>query len=371
MASPQDSRYSPELDRSAMPKPLSTQRSLSRAGDPPIEPPLKSPNRYAVGAPQLPPIALVSNDQPAEAAPAVVPEPIAPVEEKKDLPVPPQPKKDDAVDASRPGLGRMFGANKKSTKELIGKAAAMHSVFKPRAGGAAAKLFANEPAATNEPDGITGVVPAPNLKRSQTTDSITSNGSIQVTPTSAVAAKKSLPELAVTSPDSPAKPMLEPPISSLSAKVAKNVSESTQQMSDLQKRAADLQLKSKAAEEEAARRKLRRTPQQVKYLDRLGIDTAYLDGKGLEYEVILEEFWPQTAWHQKTIESLQAEVRKEMSKVQTGTWFDHIASHDEDRNSAIKLVDSALDECEQLEKLLTIYSVELGVCSPSINFVLC
>ena len=129
----------------------------------------------------------------------------------------------------------------------------------------------------------------------------------------------------------------------------------------MQQKAAELQQKSKTDEEEAARRKLRRTPQQLKYLERLGVNSSLLESRGLEYETLLEEFWPRDTWHTKSIETLQTEVRRELSKVQTGGWFEHIALHDEERKSAITLIDNAMEECEALEKLLTIYSVELGV----------
>jgi exocyst complex component 1 len=347
-----------------MPKPLSTGRGQNRAvsnDSRPLSPPQKSPQRYAVGAAPIPPL-----DGPAASSTTTATEDAKsheePAKQEEVKATPAEEKKEEVSEEARPGLGRMFGNNKKTTRELFSKAASAYTAFKPRAGGAAARLFTPEPK-SNEPDGITGVVPAPNLLRSGTNDSMKSAGSagsIQVTPTSAVAQKKSIPDFTITSPTSPLKDEIGLP--SISAKVSKGVSESAQKMSELQQRAAELQQKSKAAEEEAARRKLRRTPQQTKYLERLGVDPTSLEGRGLEYEVLLEEFWPQNKWHEKSVESLQAEVRRELSSVQTGSWFEHIALHDEDRNSAIKLLDSAMEECEQLEKLLTIYSVELGVC---------
>jgi exocyst complex component 1 len=350
-----------------VPKPLSTNRSPSRTANyepPPIEPPIKSPQRFGAGPSQPLPLNDVSipstttngikadTTKPQEAGPKAVDEKPAPTEKKTE-------EQDEVM---RPGLGRMFGGNKKTTKELFSKAASAYTAFKPRAGGAGAKLFAAAEPKSNEPDGITSVVPAPNLLRSKTNDSVMSTGSggsIQKTPTSAVAQKKSIPDFTVTSPQTPSNGDI--PVPSIPVKAVRSVPDSASKMSELQQRAAELQQKSKAAEEEAARRKLRRTPQQIKYLERLKIDPGQLEGRGLEYEALLEEFWPQNVWHEKSIEALQSEVRRELSRVQTGSWFEHIALHDEDRNSAIKLIDSAIDECEQLEKLLTIYSVELGV----------
>jgi hypothetical protein len=254
----------------------------------------------------------------------------------------------------------MFGGNKKTTRELISKAAAAYNAFKPRAGGAAAKLLATEPKA-NEPDGITGVVPAPSLARTKTMDSTRSAGSqdqssIQHTPTSAIG-KKSIPDFKVTSPQTPVEK---------ADKAEPNTAEmiTSQKLLEMQQKVAGLQQQSKAAEEEAAKRKLRRTPQQIKYLERLGVDPALLEGRGLEYEALLDEFWPQTAWRTKTYDMLQAELRRELTRVQTTMWFDHLDKHEEDRKEVVRLFDVTIKEIEDLEKRLAIYSVELGVSLP-------
>jgi hypothetical protein len=186
-----------------MPKPLSTNRAQIPDSDrstPPIEPPLKSPQRIAFAASPFPPI----KDTSKPPAPDSNKSQESPKKEEEKSP-PTGEKNEEIPEEARPGLGRMFGNNKKTTRELFAKAATTYTAFKPRAGGAAAKLFGNDPK-TNEPDGITGVVPAPNLLRTKTNDSTksaVSAGSIQITPTSAIAQKKSLPDLTVTSPLSP------------------------------------------------------------------------------------------------------------------------------------------------------------------------
>jgi hypothetical protein len=259
------------------------------------------------------------------------------------------------AEEARPGLGRMFGGNKKTTRELFSKAATAYNAFKPRAGGAAAKLLASEPK-SNEPDGITGVVPAPSLARTKTTDSTRSGGSqdqssIQHTPISAIG-KKSIPDFKVTSPQTPSD---KPAVSSTADMIT------SQKLLDMQQKVAGLQQQTKAAEEEAAKRKLRRTPQQIKYLERLGVDPALLEGRGLEYEALLDEFWSPSVWHTKSVETLQAELRRELSRAQTSSWFDHLDRHEEERQDALRLIETTIKECDDLEKLLTIYSVELSV----------
>jgi hypothetical protein len=295
------------------------------------------------------------------------PEPVKPEPVRKDPvktePVaievkPEEPTADEnqnGAEEARPGLGRMFGGNKKTARELFSKAATAYNVFKPRAGGAAAKLLATE-TRSNEPDGITGVVPAPSLARTKTTDSMRSGGSqdqssIQHTPTSAVG-KRSIPDFKVTSPQTPDD---KPPASSTAEMIT------SQKLLEMQQKVASLQQKNKAADEEAAKRKLRRTPQQIKYLERLGVDPALLEGRGLEYEALLDEFWPPSVWRTKTYDQLQAEMRRELSRLQTSRLFDHMTTHEEQRKKALTLIETTMKECEDLEKLLAIYSVELGV----------
>jgi len=294
-------------------------------------------------------------EEPAAKPAATIDEPATGPKSPDAGPASPDSESKGSDEVARPGLGRMFGGNKKTTRELFKTAANAYTVFKPRAGGAAARLLAQENK-SNEPDGITGVVPAPSLLRTKTSDSTRTVGSdqnsIQATPTSAVG-KGDVPDLKVTSPMSPEQEMPSP----LDPAALKT----EEKLSNLQQKAAELQQKSKADEEEAARRKVRRTPQQLKYLDRLGIDASLLEGRGLEYEALLEEFWPQDTWHTKSVDTLQAEVRRELSRVQTGSWFDHISSNDEERQAAIKLIDTAIEEVEDLEKLLTYYNVELSV----------
>ena len=327
--------------------------------EPPTEPtkisvPVKSPDRYAVQS--------GATMETAEKTTTPAPNVDAVAKEvKPEEPAKPIGEKNGAEEA-RPGLGRMFGGNKKTTRELFSKAATAYTAFKPRAGGAAAKLLVNE-SKSNEPDGITGVVPAPSLARTKTTDSTRSGGSqeqssIQHTPTSAIG-KKSIPDFKVTSPQTP----VDKAESRTAGKAESSTAEmiTSQKLLEMQQKVAGLQQQSKAAEEEAAKRKLRRTPQQIKYLERLGVDPALLEGRGLEYEALLDEFWPPSAWRTKTYDMLQAELRRELTRVQTTNWFDHLDKHEEDRKEVNRLFDVTIKEIEDLEKLLTIYSVELGV----------
>lgn len=350
LGSPDESRYGSSDAISPVPRPLQPvtrgpDRSAAATPPPPMEIPPKSPER--LNSRKI----SISEKMEQETTTKVLQSTneVAKPEEAGstvELKSPDQVAK-EAEEAARPGLGRMFGANKKSAKDLFKTAANAYTVFKPRAGGAAAKLLAASDAKSEGPDGITGVVPAPSLLRSKTDESLKSPPPDSVPSSTTIKGGLTVPELKVTR-------------SANDIATLKSLSTS-QEITDLQRKAAELHNKSRVDEDEAARRKLRRTPQQLKYLERLGVDSAMLEGRGLEYEAMLEEFWPQDCWHNKDVESLQADIRREVSRAQTGNWFEHIALHETDRQTAIKLIDSTIEECEVLEKLLTIYSVELGV----------
>jgi hypothetical protein len=268
----------------------------------------------------------------------------------------------EAEEAARPGLGRMFGGNKKTARDLFKTAANAYGAFVPRAGGAGAKILGGPVAAkeTAEPDGISGVVPAPGLLRTRTDDSVRSEqtqGSIQATPTSAKATPSDslpdpLPQVTVSSPLSP------PPTEEAKELPKQVVEEETPKAAE----AAAQQKKIKLAEEEAARRKKRRSAQQTKYLSMLGIDSTILDNRGLEFETMLDDFgWGTSVFHSKNIDVLETDIRREISRVEAGSWLGHLEQKDDRVEAVEKLLDKAIAECDELEGLLTLYSVELSV----------
>jgi hypothetical protein len=296
-----------------------------------------------------------------EPSPAV--KPIQPTEEETK-----EQERKDAEEAARPGLGRMFGGNKKTARDLFKTAANAYGAFVPRAGGAGAKILGGPVAAkeTAEPDGISGVVPAPGLLRTRTDDSVRSEqtqGSIQATPTSAKATPSDslpdpLPQVTVSSPLTPSP-----------ADEAKELPQVFNEETPKAAEAAAQQKKNKLAEEEAARRKKRRSAQQTKYLSMLGIDSTILDNRGLEFETMLDDFgWGTSVFHSKSIDVLETDIRREISRVEAGSWLGHLEQKDDRVGAVEKLLDKAIAECDELEGLLTLYSVELSV---SFTYVAC
>ena len=291
-------------------------------------------------------------DATTEQAPAVkAPSPQPPSQEEK---------KEAGDETARPGLGRMFGNNKKTTRDLFQKAATAYTAFKPRAGGAAARLRAQDSKSPNEPDGISGVVPAP--RRTDTDDS-NKPSSVQTTPVDAkqpqptpltTAAKDSVPDVTVTSPISPVK-SAEP--QDLSQQIAKAALIAQQQ-------------RAKLAEEEAARRRKRRSTQQAKYLSILGVDASLFEGRGLDFEMALDDFgWNSGELSPKNIDALETEIRREISRVEAGSWLGHLDQKDERVEAVEKLLDRAIAECDELEGLLTVYNVELSSLNDDIAFI--
>lgn len=342
---------SEQIERNGLiPPPLqtSTKKGIDLLPDPPkpVDTKVVEPEK-AIVPPVVATEAVIS--PPAEPAPA------APVEEK-------------------PGLGRMFGANKKTARELFAKAGQVHGAFVPRAGGAAARFKAAQENTTDEADGISGVF-KPALKRSATEGSTATqdDNSIQQTPISAVAETKlaqldgpgmePLPEVKVSSPiHSPETTV--PPISLPTVEGARSAPAVQPSLAPpAQIESVVAQNEKKLAEEEIARKRKRRSARQLQYLSNLGIDTALFDSRGLEFEEALTDSgWSFGDTRSKGVDKIEADLRREISRVEAGIWLNHLSDQKDDRVDVVeKLLDKTIAEVDELEGLLTLYRVELNV----------
>jgi hypothetical protein len=230
---------------------------------------------------------------------------------------------------SRPEIANAFLSAAKSASAL--------STFKPRAGGAAEKLreaAAKGQAQEQGPDGITGVIPAPGLVRA------TGSNSNLATPT-ATKDKEVSPE-------------------------AKRISLKTEQPGDSKSKAGAP--KDKAVVEKATTREVKRqkptSETMQKELASLGIEPIILAGKGNDLIAAWDEFgWAGEGVHTKNIDQMKEEIERELNKVQAGGWLNRLEEEDE-RVEAIKAgLDRCIDECDELDGLLTLYLVELSVSS--------
>jgi exocyst complex component 1 len=271
---------------------------------------------------------------------------------------------------------------KKDVASKFRNAAKAATAFKPRAKGGAARFAAalkDQPAdGSKEPDGITGVVPAPGLMRAKSSDntneaveeakaeldkkpSVSTTDLPSVTISSPITADaggslNDTPVEAVRgSPEPPPAPKSEdPPAKSNEEKTPSLIPEAP---------------KTKTKEIQEAKQRRRRSNQHTKYLTTLGVDPGILDGRGLDFESALGDFgWGDSARFNKKIDVLEVDVRRDLGRVEAGSWLGHLEQKDDRVELVERMLDRAITECDELEGLLTLYGVELSVSEPTILF---
>ena len=252
-----------------------------------------------------------------------------------ETPIEPPPEPEE----TRPGLGPMIKA-KKSKGDIAGafwKAAAAASAFKPRPGGAAEKLRQAQNKSTEGPDGITAVVPAPPRP-------ISVEAPKAEPPAKAPERTSGIPEVKVTVPNS-SRP------TSLQAAAAKAVQKPAEKPAEPE------------VKEEARRSVV--VGNDVKYLATLGVDPTIMDNRSVEFTKYLDYFGfvPGDKMRLLSYDELKVDIDRELNKAQAGGWLARFREEDE-RVDAIKTgIDTTIAECEELDNLLTLYSVELSVSS--------
>jgi hypothetical protein len=259
-------------------------------------------------------------------------------------PVSDAPEEED----TRPGLGPMI-RKKKSKADIANtflkaaKSANSFSTFKPRAGGAAEKLRAAklEEKSQAGPDGITGVVPAPSLLRSTGSDAKSNASTPSITPFEKAPSPRNepLPEVKITVPQSDRPSSIEGP--------------------------SNLPTENSASEKPKAKEVKRPKPASEimqKELASLGIDPSILGGRGSDLVAAWDEFgWVGEGVHIKNIDTMKDEIDRELNKIQAGGWLSRLDEEDERIADIHRLIDKTIDECDELDGLLTLYRVELSV----------
>ncbi|KAJ5656870.1 hypothetical protein N7507_008820 [Penicillium longicatenatum] len=273
---------------------------------------------------------------------------------------------EDDGEEHRPGLGPMV--KKKGPKELAGvlrKAANAYGAFKPRPGGAGERLLAaaKKQQAEQEADGITGVFPAPSLSKSaseapkspvdEPTDrelmvsAPTPEAPTVTTPTVEI----TQPEVEVTSPPPETIPLPEKSQDSLVDIV--NIDE-----------------RSRSPSPAARGRRRRREDHTVKYCQALGIDPSVLDGRGIDFDDILTDLgWNGRLNDEQKIEDLEADVRREIGRVEATSWLGNLEQQEGKVEQLAVLIDKTIEECEELEGLLTLYSHELNTLHDDVSYI--
>ena len=257
----------------------------------------------------------------------------------------------------RPGLGPMTKKVSSENANRWRKATAAATAFKPRAGGAGARLLAEKAKSSNEPDGVTGVVPAPSAARSLSEEKIPQPPpalAAMEPPASPVSAQEtSQLNVSVASPT----PTLEIPAS------AENIPTPADEVkATATSRSRPSSPQPQPCLSADALNKKRTSEQYHKYLNSLDIDPLSFDNKGLNYEMILSDFsWPDNVLDLKNLERLESELRREVGRLEAGSWLGHDDQKDTRVEDFEKMLDKAITECDEMEGLLTLYGVELGV----------
>lgn len=297
------------------------------------------------------------------------PEPIQPSTEKPETPIETVPAADPPSQASpeqveetgefephRPGLGPMV--KKKEGKDIAGawkKAATAYAGFKPRAGGAGERLLAaakKSQADAAGPDGITSVVPAPSLSRSATDP-----------PQSPVVTKSEqdlqLPA-PVAEPETPTVEITEPVPEEIAVAPVQTPEISQENLSDVVIKVEDRSRSPSPATQ--GRRRRRREDHTMKYCQALGIDPTLLDGRGIDFDDILTDLgWNGRLADEQKIEDLEADVRREIGRVEATSWLGNLEQQEGKVEQLASLIDKTIEECDELDGLLTLYSHELNV----------
>lgn len=352
----------PERLRPAPPESARTNRDPNPPPQPsqPTPPPLTP-------LPQIPAAPAGQVFESTEAVP--VAQPNAPEPESAQLTATPTEEKENDV-AHRPGLGPMVkkpivaGGDAASR---FRKAAAAAGAFKPRAGGAAAKLFNKETKTSDEPDGVSAVFvpqrPTPKATP-QATPQLEVENRLEETP-------KSVPDR--SSKERPRISTEVVPSVTVSSPLSPTASVTAITEQDAQQPALPIPEKAASRRSEVepeVRRKKRRSNQQIINISKLGIDPSIIDERGLEFEGVLSELgWGSSELSAKNIESLETDIKREIARVEAGSWLNHLEQKDDRVEAVERMLDRAIAECDELEGLLTLYNVELGSLNDDIAFI--
>lgn len=295
---------------------------------------------------------------------------------KSPPPIPAEPSEE-----SRPGLGPMI-KSKKSKGDIAGvfwkaaTAANAVSAFKPRPGGAAERLRMAQGKATDGPDGITGVVPAPPRPVSRDKRPETPEPAAPATPAAPIepTAVTGLQTMAAPSPPptAPVPPPPEPTVPEVKVTASPSPSPAPPPPQPAKKDGpseAAIKKAEEVAKEAAARAAA--AGNDSRYLAALGVDPILLDGRSQEFGKWLDYFgWvPGEKMRGRNVDELKIDIDRELNKAQAGGWLARFREEDERVDAIKEGVNLAMTECEELDNLLTLYSVELSTLSDDIAYI--
>lgn len=246
----------------------------------------------------------------------------------------------------RPGLGPMV--KKKDVASTFRKAANAYGAFKPRPGGAAERLMGAKEKNGDEPDGISGVVPAPLLRGQSSNEAnkptVSENVSKTIPPPTPT--REEPPRVEVT-PITGQQPSNEPVAQEITvAEPSTPVETATP----------------KSPHFETEKPRQRREDHRGTYCNALGIDPSLIGDRGVQFDDILTDLgWDGKLNEERRIEDLEADIRREIGRVQASSWLGHLELQEGKVDQLSNLIDRTITECDELDGLLTLYSHELNV----------
>ncbi|KAI0392261.1 exocyst complex component Sec3-domain-containing protein [Xylariaceae sp. FL0594] len=275
-----------------------------------------------------------------------VPDTVAPADA-----TPLSPEKDASREKEevKPGLGPMIRP-KKSSKDLAGtlwKAATVAGAFRPRPGGAGERLREMQKKGTPEgPDGITSVVPAPPRPVPQPEAPKAEAPKLAEAPTPEVKPPP-VPEVKLTAPNSSRPTSLEVSV----------------------KEAQKKQLEEARKDAETQRATV--GGNDSKFFSALGLDATLLAEPATKFARWLDHFgWvPGSQMRSRNFDEMKMDIERELNKAQAGGWIARFQEEDERVDAIKEGLDVAIAECDELDNLLTLYSVELSTLSDDIAYI--
>ncbi|KAK5136772.1 hypothetical protein LTR08_002068 [Meristemomyces frigidus] len=307
-----------------------------------------------------------------------------------------QQAEQEVEEGFRPGLGPMV--KKRELANRFKKAASAAGAFRPRPGGAAEKILKAKAereagAGTSDADGVSGFVPRPGAASRQ-------DSNLSVASTNVATAKE---DLAVKAPvglgvegiqaqaqaQNPTVELSSPPVSPRKTRTRDTLtaldrpqrpqsvqlaedSPTWQQDRSPQKGGHATQVSTEQGETRKTSVQItRRSSQQNRNLTALGIDPSLLQNLALPFEATLTTFgWNSPALNPDSLSQLELHLRREQSRLEAGSWVSSTDSQREQKVQEVdRLLDRAIQECDELEGLLTLYSVELGSLGEDVSFI--
>ena len=271
----------------------------------------------------------------------------------------PEPNDREREETYRPGLGPMI--KKKSNRDVTTtsrKVATAYTAFKPRGAVVTERSREEERRLGSEVDGITCVMPAPSAR-----GGATSSSSQEVRSSEKSLPPEQEPRASPPEEEAPGRPENVPTRTSTT-----NVGEDVPRKSNDVARAVGIpspRVGSPPSEPpipEVDQPKDEGFERTARAVSHLGIDPSQLQGRGGEIGQILREFrWDGHGCRTKKVEALEVDLRREIGRVEAGSWLWHLDQGDQRVDAVSKLLDEVIAECDQLDGLLSLYQAEMNV----------